>query len=269
MSIFDSVLGFIGQQETNEANQQIAERNSAFNAEQAGLNRDFQERMSNTTYQRAVASMSAAGLNPMLAYHQGGASTPGGGQATAAQTHPMQSPIQAAIQSAGQVSQIQLNEAQADRQQAEADLVREQIPGYKGEQESRVAKMQQEAKELVARADLHKAHEDKVMEEIRNVAKEGQKLDQQTLLLKIEAILKKHDIPKAESFARFYGTPAGRQAPYEQESRGPSQTLTGGIKRAIEILTGHSAQQQDNRPALGGRYSGGRIRGADEPKWEQ
>jgi len=59
-----------------------AEINRGFQADQVSRQFNFQERMANTAYQRAMADMKAAGLNPVLAYQQGGASAPAGGSAS-------------------------------------------------------------------------------------------------------------------------------------------------------------------------------------------
>lgn len=44
---------------------------NAFNAEQAQINRQFQKEQADTTYQRTVADLQAAGLNPALAMNNG------------------------------------------------------------------------------------------------------------------------------------------------------------------------------------------------------
>lgn len=70
-ALIGGLSSLFGQSQANRAQEQQAQKQM-----------DFQERMSDTSYQRAVQDMKLAGINPALAYAQGGASTPSGAMAT-------------------------------------------------------------------------------------------------------------------------------------------------------------------------------------------
>lgn len=80
---FQRTSNFANEQALQQMAFQREQQNSAqsFNAQQAEDQRSWQRMMSDTSYQRGMADMRAAGLNPMLAYSQGGA--PIGSGATA------------------------------------------------------------------------------------------------------------------------------------------------------------------------------------------
>jgi len=122
--MFGEILGYLGQQDTNEANLAIANSANVASAEQAQMNRDFQERLSNSAYQRQVTDMSAAGLNPMLAYMKGGgASTPAGNVANVIAPQ-YTSPLQSAVTTRLTSAQAAKTEAEVPRTIAETENIR-------------------------------------------------------------------------------------------------------------------------------------------------
>lgn len=66
---------------------EMLQNNQMFNASEAKKQRDFEERLSNTSYQRAFEDMKKAGLNPALLYNSSGASTPSGSSASSSGGH--------------------------------------------------------------------------------------------------------------------------------------------------------------------------------------
>jgi len=71
--IVGAFMGHSAQKKANKANVALQRENQS-----------WEEKMSNTSWQRGVEDMKAAGMNPMLAYSQGGSSTPNTSAATVA-----------------------------------------------------------------------------------------------------------------------------------------------------------------------------------------
>lgn len=94
---------------------------------EAQVNRDFQESLSNTAYQRAMADMGLAGLNPILAGKLGGATTPTGAMANLAGT--WQNSINSAAMMFKTASDIGLNNARSQLAETDQVLREALVPG--------------------------------------------------------------------------------------------------------------------------------------------
>lgn len=214
-SSVDQIFG----RDPNKQNLDEAQRNRDFQAAQTAQQMAFQERMRSTQYQTAVEDLKAAGLNPMLAYSQGGAGTPSGASASGAQgvVDPAKNPSITSADTAQRTAinwqQLQNNQAQIEQTKAVTDRVRSETMSNT----LNTAALQAEVeKRLSQRENLDTDTENK------RAANTGIFADSQTKKETLDQMLQQHgfeadvkrrraestltqmEIPKAKAEAQFY-----------------------------------------------------------------
>lgn len=152
---------------------------NAFNAEEAQKQRDWEEEMSNTAFQRQVSDMQAAGVNPALMYGSGasGASTPSGNSASS--VAPGTASMSDLMQLLMLPTQKKLMEAQTVKTISESDQIKQIMQFYPRLTEHQIS-------EITSRTGLN----------LSNISK----VDAETAILDFEKVIKSAEANEASAF---------------------------------------------------------------------
>lgn len=203
-SLLSGLFGSSAQKKANKTNIQLQQKQL-----------DWQERMANTEWQRGVQDMKAAGMNPMLAFSQGGASTP---NVSAAQVIPEDAWSKAA-HTAGQTAMqtlalkqmeanIELTRANASKATAEAQTAGVTSSNAAARQSAELANIRAEYRRILEAEDLTRAQRQQIEELLPQLIKQQQETlrltEAQTTTARAEGKLKEHAIPSARAEAEMW-----------------------------------------------------------------
>lgn len=228
-----------GASDANKQQMQMANNQMEFNAAEAEKNREFQTNQRATAYQTAVKDLQAAGLNPMLAYANGGAANTSGAQASYSNVPHIDNKVAAALTASAQQAQIENTQAQTAKTKADTAVSQalarkteaeigyttnstakvgaetENIKAGLEEIQARISELRTRSSSNQASTFLKTAQESLALTQARLEAGRISLVEAQTEATRINANLARLELPGAENTARSNETWWGRNVrPY-------------------------------------------------------
>lgn len=207
-SILGGLIGSSAQKRANETNIMLQREQ-----------RDWEKMMSDTSYRRAVADMTAAGLNPMLAYSQGGASTPSVSAATVEPEDAMGKGIASAADKASQVILMRNAKLQGDLTEQNVEqqkiitnnMARKYGTSIEGQDDMFTVEMN----EIRAKSDLARSTADikeierAILEEtkgaqVSSAQDRARILEKEVDIAELKSVLMRLDIPEKKAMADWF-----------------------------------------------------------------
>lgn len=200
-SIGSSLLGgLFGRSSQSSANKMNIQLNKE--------NRDWLERQSNTEWQRGVADMKAAGLNPMLAVSQGGASTPSNSAATVIPEDALARGVSSAGDKLMQTVALQQGLANVELTKANTRIANAEADNRGAKLSQDLANVRAEYRVILEKEDLTRYERERI-EALMPALVEAQRAEIDatkagTSATTAEAKLKEAELPAAEASARLW-----------------------------------------------------------------
>lgn len=216
------LLGYKGQEDTNETNLALGREQMA-----------FQERMSGSAYQRAMLDMQKAGLNPMLASQVGGATSPAGAMPQV--QNKVAAGASSAVQAASTVQaaqQIVASKAQTEQMNAQTEKIKSETMEKNlntSVRQWQLEKLKGESKGTAYDAARKEAEFD-AANAGRGKTQTGFEAD--VAKRKAEARLRQLEIPGAQAEADFFNDGTGSANPYIRQLMQIFQGLASAARAA-------------------------------------
>ncbi|WNK13407.1 MAG: DNA pilot protein [Microvirus sp.] len=207
------ITGYLGQKQTNAANAQQAQKQMDFQASQTG-----------TSYQRGVADMQAAGLNPMLAYSQGGAGS--GAGASAQMGNSASAGVSTALDVARNIADLGKVKADTALSQANAEETLSRIPVNR-----------QTVNSGQASEDLSRASYNQVHANIRSIEQEIEYKAESNPIQVATQRFKQYEADYVQQQAKNLIPETAARAEFWKAAEQAAKAASPAVRQAIQMLS--------------------------------